>query len=461
MSKKQRSKGSSVNMLSLPVVNPHAAGIDVSSRFHMVSVGQDKAQDVAEFGVTTPDLHALCQYLQSKSVQKVVMESTGYYWIPLFWMLQSYGFEVLVVNPTDIKCYNRPKTDVLDACWMQQLHTLGLLKSSFQMDNFGETLRSYVRRRRNIIQDRNRYVNRMHKALILMNIQIGTQLTDLGGASGMGIIRAIVNGERDPKKLFIHVRKGVKTSQEELLKALQGTWQAQYLFELGQLLQTYDMATQQMKDCDSEIELLLEHWCAENGFTPPDPKEPPTPGEKKATYGKNLPPLRVTKMLKMATGVDALAIGGLSGGCFLDIVAETGMDLAQFPSANHYASWLGLAPNNKKSGGKILSSKTPKRPNRAAFAFRQAANAIGRCKNHELKPFFHAIQKRKGWNGAVTATARKLAVIYYNMVTKQEEFNYQTPEVQQARKRIATLKKIQKSIKELQITTEELNLAAA
>lgn len=450
-----------MNMVSLPVVNPHAAGIDVSSRFHMVSVGQDKDKDVAEFGVTTPDLHTLCQYLQGRNVQKVVMESTGYYWIPLFWMLQSYGFEVMVVNPADIKSYNRPKTDVLDACWMQQLHTLGLLKSSFQMDNFGETLRSYVRRRRNIVQDRNRYVNRMHKALILMNVQVGTQLTDLGGASGMGIVRAIVNGERAPQKLFAHVRKGVKTPKEELLKALQGTWQPQYLFELGQLLQAYDLSTQQMKACDAEIELLLEHWCGENGFTPPDRKERPTESEKKATSGKNIPPLRVTKMLRMATGVDALAVGGLNGGCFLDIVAETGTDLHQFPSANHFASWLGLAPNNKKSGGKVLSSKTPSRPNRAASAFRQAANGVGKSNSHELKPFFHAIQKRKGWNGAVTATARKLAVIYYSMVAKQEGYNYEPSEVQQARKRAATLKKIQKSINELKITNQELLLTAA
>lgn len=461
MSKKQRSKGSSVSMVSLPVVNPQAAGIDVSSRFHMVAVGQDKDEDVTEFGVTTPDLHTLCQYLQGRHIQKVVMESTGYYWIPLFWMLQSYGFEVMVINPADIKCYNRPKTDVLDACWMQQLHTLGLLKSSFQMDNFGETLRSYVRRRRNIVQDRNRHVNRMHKALILMNIQIGTQLTDLGGASGMDIVRDIVKGERDPEKLFAHIRKGVKAPRKEILKALQGTWQPQYVFELCQLLQVYDLSTQQLKACDAEIELLLEHWCGENGFTPPDPKERPTDSEKKATAGKNLPPLRVTKILKMATGVDALAIGGFSGGCFLDIVAETGTNLQQFPSANHYTSWLGLAPNNKKSGGKILSSKIPKRPNRAAAAFRQAANAVGRSNNHELKPFFHAIQKRKGWNGAITATARKLAVVYYNMVTKQENYNYQSSEVQKARKRAAALKKIQKSINELQITSEELCLAAA
>ncbi len=461
MSKKQVSKGSSQAMMSLPVVNLHAAGIDVGSRFHVVAVGQNKDKDVEQFGVTTPDLHDLCAHLQSRGIRQVVMESTGYYWIPLFWMLQSYGFEVMVVNPADIKRYNRPKTDVHDACWLQQLHALGLLKSSFQMDNFGEMLRSYVRRRRNILQDRTRQMNRMHKVLILMNVQIGTQLTDLGGASGMDIIRDIVGGERAPQKLFRHIRKGVKTPEGELLKALEGTWQPQYLFELSQLLQTYDLAGLQLKACDAEIELLLEHWCTENDITPPDPKEPPTPSERKAKDGKNLPPLRVTKILRSITGVDMLAIGGVNGGCFLDVVAETGRDLHQFPSGQHYASWLGLAPNNKISGGKILSSKTPKRANRAAFAFKQAANAVGRCNSHQLKPFFHAMLKRKGWNGAVTATARKLAVIYYNMVTKQEPFNYQTVEEQQAKRRTAILKKIQKSIKELQFTVDELNLTAA
>lgn len=448
-------------MVSLPIINANAAGIDVGSRFHLVAVGQDKGQDVRQFGVTTPDLHELCSFMQSRGVRQVVMESTAYYWIPLFWMLQSYDFEVIVINPSDVKRYNRPKTDVMDACWLQQLHTLGLLKSSFQVDNFGETFRSYVRRRRTILQDRTRHMNRMHKVLILMNIQIGTQLTDLGGASGMDIIRDIVRGERDANKLLEHIRQGVKTSDEELLKALQGTWQPQYLFELEQLLQQYDLAGTQLKACDAQLEILLEQWFKDNNITPPDPKEPPTPNEKKATNGKNLPPLRVTKMLRMMTGVDMLAIGGMSGGCFLDIVAETGTDLRQFPSAAHYASWLGLAPKNKISGGKILSSRTPKRANRAATAFKQAANAIGNTKNHELKPFFLSILKRKGWNGAVTATARKLAVIYYHMVTKQEVFNYQTSEEQQAKKRTNTLKKIRKFIKELQITPEELELMAA
>lgn len=459
MSKKSVSKVGSVVMMALPVVNANAAGIDVGSRFHMIAVGQDKDKDIFKFGVTTPDLHQLCQLLQSRGVRRVAMESTGYYWIPLYWMLQSYGFETIVVNPTEIKKFR--KTDVEDSRWIQQLHALGLLKPSFQMDNFGEILRSYVRRRRNIIGDRNRLVNRMHKVLILMNVQIGTQLTDLGGASGMDIVRSIVKGERDAQTLLSFIRRGVKTSQEELFKAVQGTWQPHYLFELGQLLHTYDVSTRQMGECDREIEQLLEHWYTDNGVKPPDPKKPLSPSEKKAVHGKNLPPLQVTRMLNDMLGVNLLEVGGFNGGCILEIVAETGTDLHQFPSKEDYASWLGLAPNNKKSGGKLLSGKTPKRANKAAFAFKQAANAVGRCKEHPLKPFFHAIQRRKGWNGAVCATARKLAMIYYTMVTQGIPFNNESSETQLLKKREATLLKIKKSIKELNFTKEELELLAA
>lgn len=444
--------------MTLPVQHVHAAGIDVGSRFHVVAVGEDKEKDVRQFGVTTPDLHELCAYLQKAGIKHVAMESTGYYWIPLYWMLDSYGLDTIVVNPSEIKKFR--KTDIEDACWIRQLHALGLLKPSFQLDNFGEMLRSYARRRRNIIQDRNRHINRMHKVLVLMNVQIGTQLTDLGGASGMRIIRAIVKGERNPQQLLAFVHPNVKTPRAELLKALKGTWQPQFIFELTQLLQSYDMCTEQMTACDAEIESLLEHWYTENELQVPDAKKKLTDGEKKAVKGKNLPPLQVTRMLNNIIGGHMLDIGGINGGCLLDIISETGTDLHQFPSAKQYTSWLTLAPNNKVSGGKKLSGKTPKRFNRAAIAYKQAANAIGRCKQHPLKPFFHAIQKRRGWNAAVTATARKLAVCYYNMVTKGEPFMYELPEEQQRKKREATIRRIKKNIKELNLTPEELNVMA-
>ena len=206
--------------LEVPVINAHAAGIDVGSRFHVVAVGQTKA-DVAQFGVTTPDLHDLAKFLQSRGVKSVALESTAYYWIPLFWMLQSYGFEVIVINPSDLKRFNAPKTDIKDAQWLHRLHALGLLKASFQLDNFSEGLRAYTRRRRTILEERSRQMNRMHKVLTLMNVQIGTQLRDLGGVSGLNVIRSIVEGQRDPSVLLGLIHKSVKTPPQELLKALQ------------------------------------------------------------------------------------------------------------------------------------------------------------------------------------------------------------------------------------------------
>lgn len=445
--------------VSMPIINAHAAGIDVSSTFHAVAVGQTK-EDKANFGVTTPDLHALCQYLETHGVTTVALESTSYYWIPLFWMLQSYGIEVVVINPSDLKRFNKPKTDDKDALWLQQLHTLGLLKASFQLDNFSEALRAYGRRRRTLIQERTRQLNRMHKVLVLMNVQIGTQLTDLGGVSGLAIIADIAKGETDPKVLIEHIRKGVKTPKAELLKALEGTWRKEYIFELKQLWSTFQIFGEQLQDCDKAIEEELFQYCKDKGIPPPDPNDKPTPTERKMKDSDNAPTLSIVRSIQALTGVDTLAIAGVGGNFVLDVAAELGFTLEQFPSEKHFTSWLGLAPNNKVSGGKRLSSKTPKKQNHAARAFRQAANSIGNCKVHPLKPFFCAILKRQGRKGAIVATARKLAVIYFKMLTKQENFDYKPQQHDADKLRAAQLKKIQKSIKELNIVTSELKFAA-
>lgn len=445
--------------VSMPIINAHAGGIDVHSTFHALSAGQDKSS-YGEYGVTTPDLHELCQYLQSKGVTTVALESTSYYWIPLFWMLQSYGIEAIVVNPSDLKRFNKPKTDRGDALWLQQLHTLGLLKASFQLDNFSEALRGYGRRRRTLIQESSRQMNRMHKVLILMNVQIGTQLTHLACLSGLSIIQDIVNGQRDPNVLIEHIRKGVKTPKEELLKALQGTWQPQYVFELKQLWTNYQLLQEQIRDCDKVIEAELIKYCTEKGITPPDPNTKPTTTERKLKDSHNAPTLSIVRSIKALTGVDCLQIDGVGGSFLLDVAAELGFTLHQFPNEKHFTSWLGLAPNKRSSGGKELSSKTAKKQNHAARAFRQAANSIGNCKQHPLKPFFCGILKRQGRRGAIVATARKLAVIYYNMITKQQAFDYHGKITDPDKQRAAQIKKIQKSIKELNILNEELKFAA-
>jgi transposase len=451
-------KKSKQSTMLVDVINPYAAGIDVGSRFHMVAVGQTE-DSVVKFGVTTSDLHALCEHLKKHGVTSVALESTAYYWIPLFWMLQSYDLACIVINPSDIKSFNRPKTDVKDSRWLHKMHSLGLLKASFQLDNFSESLRTYGRRRRIIIKERTRQINRMYKVLTLMNVQIGTQLTHLDGASGTAVIEAIINGQTDPKVLLELIHKSVKTTREELLKGLEGTWQPQYIFELKQLWASYQLLGTQLLDCDEAIEQELTAFLTEQGIEPPDPETKPSKTERKIENTKNAPPLTVVRSIQTLTGIDMLAINGVGGICVLDIALELGFTLEQFPSAKHFTSWLGLAPNRKISGGKVLSSKTPKKQNHAATAFRQAANAIGNCKEHPLKPFFCGVLKRQGRKGAITATARKLAVIYYTMLKTKEPFDYK-PQVDQQIYRERALKKIQKSINELNITANELKIAA-
>jgi transposase len=460
MSKKQvKSSTPPQPTMEIAIVNPHAAGIDIGSKFHVAAVGQ-RNEELIHTGITTPDLHELAQDFKRRGIRTVAMESTGYFWIPVAMLLRDYGFEVIVVNGASVKGFNRPKTDPKDARWIQKLHTLGLLKPSFQLDNFNEGLRTYSRRRRTLVQDRTRLLNRMHKALVLMNVQIGMFLSELDSKSGMDIVTSIVNGERDPKKLYLHVRSGVKTSKEQMLKALEGTWQAQHLFELKQLHGAYLFCMQQIKECDVEIEQQIEAYCKENGITPTPPDSKPPSNKRSAFYDNHAPKFNSIDNLQRIVGADFLAIDGIGPNFILDIVTELGFTLEQFPSAKHFTSWLSLSPQNKVTGGKTISSKIAKRNNRAAQAFRQAANSIGNTKNHPLRPFFLNILKKQGRKGAIVATARKLATIVYRMIQDNVPFDYQISETDKNRQRNNLLKKLKKSIIEFQFSLEELNFAA-
>jgi transposase len=445
--------------MEIAVVNPHAAGIDIGSKFHLAAVGQRK-EDLIEAGITTPELHELAQALKRRGIRTVAMESTGYFWIPVAMLLRDYDFEVIVVNGAATKGINRPKTDPKDARWIQKLHTLGMLKPSFQLDNFNEGLRTYSRRRRTLVQDRTRLLNRMHKALVLMNVQIGMFLTELDSKSGMDIIAAIVGGQRSPIKLYEHVRTGVKTPKEQMLKALEGTWQPQHLFELKQLHSAYLFCMQQIKECDVEIDRQLEAYCKEKDITPtPTDSKPPT-NKRSAFYDNHAPKFKIVDTLQRIVGADFLAIDGIGPNFILDVVCELGFTLEQFPSAKHFTSWLSLSPQNKVTGGKVISSKIAKRNNRAAQAFRQAANSIGNTLKHPLRPFFLNILRKQGRKGAIIATARKLATIVFHMVRENTPFDYQISESEKSRQRNNLLKKFQRAINEHQFSLEELKFAA-
>jgi transposase len=446
--------------MKMSIINPHAAGIDIGSRFHVVSIGQG-ADDVKTFGVFTDDLTQLCAYLSHHGVRTVAMESTGYYWKPLFVMLQNLGFEVYLVNAKHIKDAKGVKTDPHDSRRLQKLHSLGLLTASYQADEEVEVLRSYCRHRRYIVAQKSRYVNRMYKCLTLMNIQLGIVLSDIDSLSGLAIVRAIISGQRDVKHLASLVNRQVKASQETLERSLQGTWRKECLFELEQCVVLYDMYTQRIKDCDAEIEKVLTQSVAvrHEGEVPVLPEGTKLTRKKKA---KNDPNFDIVKLSALLTnGIDLLAIPGFGQGSLLTVLSEVGWELdKKFESSKHFTSWLGLAPNVQKSGGKVLSSRTKKNKSIAAQAFRQAANSVGNMKSHPLNSFFRRIAMRKDRLAAIVATARKLAAIYYNMVTKTEDFKYVPNEEYEKRMRQNQLLKIKKLINQHDFNLDELGLAA-
>ncbi len=450
MSKKQKSE-------KMPVVNHHVAGIDVGGKFHYVAIGQSK-EDVRKFGAYTSDLHMLAKYLIEQEVQTVAMESTGDYWQSLFILLQDYGLEVILVNGKFTKNVRGKKTDVLDCQWIQKLHSLGLLAGSFLPDNFTEAVRIYSRHRKTLLLNATDYIRKMQKALRLMNIRLDNVLRDVTGKSGTAIIESILNGERDPQKLADLADWRVKKSKEEIALALTGDWRNEYIFELQQCYDLYKYIIKKIELCDIEIDKTLVRGLEFENIKMEDFDTKSHPKKKK--LNKNDPKINIEKYaFLLSGGINLTAIDGISRNVVLTLLSEVGLDMSKFTTAKHFCSWLGLAPNNKISGGKVLSSHTPKRKNRLAEALRNAANVIGNLKDNPLSEFFHRVAYKKGRMVAITATARKLATIIWNMLTKKEQFETIDNEEYKKKIRDQRIKKIQRQIIQMQISSNELKLA--
>lgn len=259
---KAKSKVKSV--VSFPMVHPHSCGIDIGSKSNWVCIG-NRTEDIREFGVFTEDHHALAKWLKDHEVTTIAMESTGIYWKPLFLILQAYQFEVLLVHAAHVKNVRGKKTDMSDCHWIWQLHRAGLLQGSFQPDEFTSQLRTYSRHRQNLVEGAAQQISRMQKALVLMNLQLPLVLTDITGKSGLAIIEAILNGERDGKKLAALADCRVRASKETIAKALTGQWQEQELFTLKQCWKLYHFYWEQIRDCDQEIEQLLQQQIEQTG----------------------------------------------------------------------------------------------------------------------------------------------------------------------------------------------------
>lgn len=438
-------------MIKMPVVNPNAAGIDIGSRSHYVCVSQDNVKGFTSF---TTDLHQIAKHLAFYGVKTVALESTGFYWQQLFTLLQSYGFEIILVNARHVKNVKGHKTDVVDSKWLQLLHSIGLLSNSFQPDIFTKELRQYVRHRKSLIETSSKYISKMNKSLVLMNIQLKTVLRDLTGESGLKVIRSILQGERNPVQLAKNVGKNVKASRKDIEKALEGNWREEHLFELEQNYSLHQFTWAKIRETDNQIEALLKK--KEDGG-----KETKTkPYVKRKARQKNDPHFNVAQYAhQMTNGIDLTQIDGVGVGTVMALMSETGFDLkSNFHSAKHFSSWLGFAPNRKITGGKTISSNTPKVKNPLSKAIRDAANAAGNSKG-KLGDFFRRIAYRKGRIVAVIATARKIAVIIYKMLENQKGFCYEYSKQESERFKQIQINKTIKSIKKLGISQQDLAVA--
>jgi transposase len=409
-----RKKSKSKVDRTMPMVHPNAAAIDVGATMHMAAVGPDHAlEPVRSFGTFTADLDQLVKWFVECGVETVVMESTSVYWIPIFELLDARGFAVFLVNARDAKHVPGRKTDVSDAQWLQRLHSFGLLRASFRPKGQIAELRAYVRQRERLLEYAASHIQHMQKALTEMNLQLHHVVADITGATGLRIIRAILAGERDPETLACLRHYSCQSSVETIAKALTGSYRAEHLFALDQALALYDAYHEKASACDARIEAVLKeltiHRDHDHGSAPPVSRR------RNRTDQANALAFDVRASLFALLGKDVTAIDGLGPYLSLKLIAECGDDLTSWPSAKHFTSWLGLAPSNKVSGGKMLSSRTRRSGGRAAALLRLAAVTVGRT-DTALGAFYRRLSSRIGKAKAVTATARKIAVLFYNAV---------------------------------------------
>ena len=403
-SKKSRGKSSG----QLSTINRDAAGIDIGSTFHVVAVPPDRDdRPVRTFRTFSGDLHQLADWLAQVGIKTVAMESTGVYWIPVFEILESRGFAVLLVNARHVKHVPGRKTDVNDAQWLQQLHQYGLLRGSFRPRDDVVRLRAYLRHRERLIEYGAAHIQHMQKALMQMNVQLHHVVTDITGVTGMRIIRAMVAGNHTPAQLAAYRDVRCSASVETIREALTGTYRPEHLFALRHALELYDFHQTKIAECDAEIEAVLRQLNADR----PAPDDP-LPAVRHAK-GRNEPQFEVRSALYTLLGADLSQIHGLGPYTVLRLLAECGDDMQKFPTAKDFTSWLCLAPGNKITGGRLLSSKTRRSTNRAAVLLRIAAVNIGRTQT-ALGAFYRRLAARIGKAKAVTATARKLAILFYN-----------------------------------------------
>jgi transposase len=398
----------------LSPIRENVAGIDVGSAEHYVAVpvGRDP-QPVQKFGSFTADLYRLAKWLLDCGVQSVVMQATGVYWMGLYQILEEHGLEVWVTNARYTKMLPGRKSDVQECQWLQKLQSYGLLTESFRPTEEIRVLRSYMRQRENLVADIGICIQRMQKALTEMNLQLTNVLSDINGKSGMAILRAIVTGERDPEKLAKLCDARIKATRQEVAQSLDGQWRPELLFVLEQQLQLHDFYVERVTDCDRKIEAHLETIQHKVDANTVPFRQPRRVGRQPKR--KHIPQFDLQRHLYQITGVDLTQIDGIGVQTALVVVSEVGADMSKWKTEKNFASWLGLSPDNRITGGKVIKRSTKKVVNRASSALRLAAQTL-RTSKSALGAKFRRFQGRMDAPQAITAMANHLAKLIYRML---------------------------------------------
>lgn len=412
---------------TLKIVYPDTAGIDVGKDLMQVSIPEDRCEESnRSFGTFTEDLREIVKWLRDNRIRRAVMESTGVYWIPLFLMLEESGIEALLVNARDVKNMSGRKTDVSDADWLRMLGSMDLITPCFQTAPGARRLRAYARQRRSKVTDMATTIQHMQKAMEQMNIKLSSVLSDITGKSGWAIIKAILKGERNPSALAELADGRCHNSKETIAKALEGTWDVEHLLSLRQAVETYEFLQKQVAECDAEIQVFLDSYemncpqVSKDGMGNEFKRAEKT---VKASDAKNGFDIDLEQYAFNIYGVNLMSIPGVGYGTLMVIMSELGPDfITKFKTAAKFCRWCNLSPKDEITGGRVVSSKVPKRPNPVGQAFRQCAVTI-RKKKGPLGDFYRRMAGRLGPAQAVVATAHKIAELVYLLVSRQQDYN--------------------------------------
>ena len=414
----------------LEVMHPNAAGIDVGNSAHYVAVRPDRDPDsVRRFECFTADLHRLADWLQQCGVTTVAMQSTGVYWIALYEILDARGLDVYLVNARHTKNLPGRKSDVQESQWLLKLHTYGLLRNSFHPSAAIRIVRTYWRQRAEHVRAISTCIQRMQKVLTQMNIQLANVISDLSGWTGQRIIRAILTGERDPHTLAALSHPGIHATRDTIAKSLEGTWQADLLFVLQQEITMYDAYQDRIAECDQALEQHLKCFADNLRATATDGEQTPTTTattrrsgpKRRRKAGSHAPQFDLGRELHRISGVDLTRIDGIDVGVAQTVISEVGLEMSRWEDEDHFASWLGLCPDNRITGGKVLRRGTRHVINRAATALRLAATTLLRSQSY-LGAQYRRFRSKLGAPKAITAMAHKLARLVYRMLKWGHEY---------------------------------------